>query len=243
MTEKERRLTAFHEAGHAVAHFYATPDQPVHQISIIPRGAAGGYTMSLPTEDSNYSTKGQMENDIVTLLGGRVAEQLVLHDISTGASNDLQRATDVARNMVTKYGFSDKIGPIVYGHSDEVFLGRDFAQQRNYSEEIASEIDEEVKRLVTEAYAKCEQILTEHMDQLHAVAGQLLVNEKMDGEVFNSFMASGAKYFPGTEPAIEEKTSAEAEPAEESAVAEETAVATVEPQAAPEVSDETPKEE
>ena len=240
VTPKEKRLTAFHEAGHAVAHFYATPETPVHQISIIPRGAAGGYTMSLPAEDSNYSTKRQMENEIVTLLGGRVAEQLVLNDISTGASNDLQRATEVARNMVTKYGFSDKIGPVVYSHSDEVFLGRDFAQQRNYSEEIASEIDVEVKHIITHAYSTCEQILTEHMDQLSAVAGQLLENEKMDGEVFNAFMASGAKYFPGTEPTIEEKSSA-AEETEEQKPEETPAEVTAE--AAEEKTAEAPVEE
>ena len=190
VTEKERRLTAFHEAGHAVATYFKTPDSPVHQISIIPRGMAGGFTMSLPEEDVNFQTKNEMIGEITTLLGGRVAEQLVLEDISTGASNDLERATKIARSMVTKYGFSDKLGPVVYGDQNEVFLGRDFTQSRNYSEQIATDIDEEIKDIVEKCYAECTDILNAHMDKLHQVAEKLLVIEKMDEEEFKAIMTA-----------------------------------------------------
>ena len=188
VTEKEKKLTAFHEAGHAVTTYYRTPDSPVHQISIIPRGMAGGFTMSLPDEDVNYQTKNDMIGEITTLLGGRVAEQLVLDDISTGASNDLERATKIARNMVTKYGFSEKLGPVVYGEQAEVFLGRDFTQSRNYSEQIATDIDEEIKDIVEKCYIDCTNILTEHLDKLHEVAEALLIKEKLDEEQFKEIM-------------------------------------------------------
>ena len=187
--DKEKKLTAYHEAGHAIATYYATPDNPVHQISIIPRGAAGGYTMSLPEEDINYQTKKEMFGHIVTLLGGRVAEQKVLDDISTGASNDLERATSIARSMVTKYGFSDKLGPVVYGSQSEVFLGRDFTQSRNYSEQIATDIDVEIRNIVEECYDRCSLILDEHMDQLHLIAGKLIEEEKIDGDEFKSLIS------------------------------------------------------
>jgi len=190
VTEKEKKLTAFHEAGHAVTTFYRTPESPVHQISIIPRGMAGGYTMSLPEEDVNYQTKNEMIGEITTLLGGRVAEQLVLDDISTGASNDLEKATKIARNMVTKYGFSEKLGPVVYGEQAEVFLGRDFTQSRNYSEQIATDIDEEIKDIVEKCYVDCTNILRNHMDKLHAVAEQLMKKEKLDEEEFKAIMTS-----------------------------------------------------
>ncbi len=145
VSEKDKRLTAYHEAGHAICTYFSKTLEAVHQISIIPRGMAGGYTLSLPTEDKNYRTKKEMQEEIVTLLGGRMAEKVVLDDISTGASNDIERATTIARSMVTRYGFSEKLGPIVYGHDQgEVFLGRDFNQQRNYSENIAAEIDQEI---------------------------------------------------------------------------------------------------
>ena len=186
--EKERRLTAFHEAGHAIATYYATPDTPVHQISIIPRGAAGGYTLSVPDEDINYQTKNEMLGNIVTLLGGRVAEQKVLDDISTGASNDLERATAIARSMVTRYGFSDKLGPVVYGSQSEVFLGRDFTQSRNYSEQIATDIDVEIRNIVEECYDRCSTILDEHMDKLHEVADRLMTVEKIEGDEFQRIM-------------------------------------------------------
>ena len=190
VTAKEKKLTAFHEAGHAVATFYKTPDSPVHQISIIPRGMAGGYTMSLPDEDVNYQTKNDMIGEITTLLGGRVAEQLVLDDISTGASNDLEKATKIARNMVTKYGFSEKLGPVVYGEQAEVFLGRDFTQSRNYSEQIATDIDEEIKDIVEKCYVDCTNILTEHLDKLHEVAEALIKKEKLDEDEFKDIMNS-----------------------------------------------------
>jgi cell division protease FtsH len=203
--EKERRLTAFHEAGHAIATYYATPDTPVHQISIIPRGAAGGYTLSVPDEDINYQTKNEMLGNIVTLLGGRVAEQKVLDDISTGASNDLERATAIARSMVTRYGFSDKLGPVVYGSQSEVFLGRDFTQSRNYSEQIATDIDVEIRNIVEECYDRCSTILDEHMDKLHEVADRLMAVEKIEGDEFQQIMkGEGAQAAPaetGTEPA------------------------------------------
>ena len=186
--EKERRLTAYHEAGHAIATYFATPDTPVHQISISPRGAAGGYTLSVPDEDINYQTKNEMLGNIVTLLGGRVAEQKVLDDISTGASNDLERATAIARSMVTRYGFSDKLGPVVYGSQSEVFLGRDFTQSRNYSEQIATDIDVEIRNIVEECYDRCSTILDEHMDKLHEVADRLMAVEKIEGDEFQRIM-------------------------------------------------------
>ena len=189
MTDKEKKLTAYHEGGHAVVTYYCPTQDPVHQISIIPRGMAGGYTMSLPAEDKSYRSKGEMQEDIAVLLGGRVAESLILHDISTGASNDIERATSLARSMVTKYGMSDKLGPITYGSdNEEVFLGRDMGHIRNYSEEIASEIDSEVRDIITRAYEKTETILKDHLDQLHVVAQYLIEHEKVDGEEFKRLM-------------------------------------------------------
>lgn len=190
VTEKDRRLTAFHEAGHAIATYFCTTQDPVHQISIVPRGMAGGFTMSLPTEDASYHTRRGMFENIVTLLGGRVAESLVLDDISTGASNDLERATSIAKAMVTKYGFSEKMGPIVYGgDSNEVFLGRDFTQSRNYSEETASEIDAEIRQVIETAYEQCKHILSEHIDKLHRISDALLEFEKIGGETFAKLMS------------------------------------------------------
>ncbi|WP_343264731.1 ATP-dependent metallopeptidase FtsH/Yme1/Tma family protein, partial [Ligaoa zhengdingensis] len=189
VSEKDKKLTAYHEAGHAIAHYSLPGQDPVHQVSIIPRGMAGGYTMSLPVEDESYRSKKWMQENIVTLLGGRVAEKLVLDDISTGASNDIQRATKMARDMVTRYGFSEKLGPIVYGTDDnEVFLGRDFGQARNYSENVAAEIDSEVREIIDNAYEQCKDILTEHMAELHKVAKYLYRYEKIDGDVFRRLM-------------------------------------------------------
>ncbi len=189
VTDKERRLTAFHEAGHAVTTFFCETQDPVHQISIIPRGMAGGYTLSLPVEDKNYMSKREMGESIVTLLGGRVAEKLVLDDITTGASNDIERASALARNMVTKYGFSEKLGPIVYGSGhEEVFLGRDFAQSRNYSENIAAEIDIEVREIIDAGYERAKDILETHMDKLSEVAKVLMATEKIEGEMFEKLM-------------------------------------------------------
>ena len=193
VTEAEKRLTAYHEAGHAITGFFCKTHDPVHQISIIPRGAAGGFTMYLPEKDPSYVTKTAMNENIVCLLGGRVAEQLVLDDISTGASNDLERATDTARSMVTRYGFSERMGPVVYGTDPgETFLGRDFGQGKGYSENTAAEIDNEIRDIMDEAYETARRILTEHMDQLHRVAGVLMEKEKISGEEFVKLMQGEA---------------------------------------------------
>lgn len=184
ISEEERKLTAYHEAGHAVVAHVLPKTDPVHQITIIPRGRAGGFTMILPKEDKYYGTKETMREQIIHLLGGRVAEMLTLDDVSTGASNDIQRATDIAKEMVTKYGFSEKLGPVNYSSSDEVFLGKDFSTRKNYSEETASEIDEEVKAIIEEAYAAAKAILQENMEQLKAVAEGLLEVETLDNEQF-----------------------------------------------------------
>ena len=195
MTEEEKKLTAYHEAGHAVVTYYCPTQDPVHQISIIPRGMAGGYTMHLPQEDRSYRCRNEMLEDVQVLLGGRVAEQLMLGDISTGASNDIERATELARSMVTKYGMSEKLGPIVYGSSDqdEVFLGRDFGHTRNYSENVAADIDAEVYRIVSEGYAATREKLSQHMDKLRLVAERLIREEKMEGEAFRRLMEGEAE--------------------------------------------------
>ncbi len=186
INEDERKLTAFHEAGHAVVARCLPKTDPVHQITIIPRGRAGGFTMILPKEDKSYGTKATMREQIIHLLGGRVAEKLTLDDISTGASNDIMRATEVAREMVTKYGFSEKLGPVNYSSTDEVFLGNDYQTKKNYSEEIAREIDLEIKSIIDEAFAEAEKILTENMDKLRIVAEALLELETLDGEQFEA---------------------------------------------------------
>ena len=189
MSEKDKKLTAYHEAGHAVVSHFLEHEDPVHQISIIPRGMAGGYTLHRPTEDKNYTTKNGMLDRLVSLLGGRVAEAIVLGDISTGASNDIERATEIARNMVTKYGMSEKIGPIALGGDNhEVFLGKSYNQVRNYSEAVASKVDDEVESIIKNAYARTENLLNEHIDKLHAVAKKLFLDEKMSGEEFAEIM-------------------------------------------------------
>ena len=222
VTPEEKKLTAYHEAGHAVAGFYCKHHPRVHEITIIPRGQAGGYTMYLPEKDRSYVTKGEMFEDIVSSLGGRVAEQLILEDISTGASNDLQQATNIARQMITKYGFSERLGPVVYGTSqEETFLGRDFAQGKGYSENTAAEIDSEMRDIIDEAYETCRRTLTEHIDQLHALAKALMEREKLNEQEFNTVMAGGTLApRDGEEPKAEEpaqpaQTTVEpAEPAE-----------------------------
>ena len=189
MSESAKKLTAFHEAGHAVSSYYLEHKDPVHQISIIPRGLAGGYTLYRPVEDKTYTSKNELLDNLVSLLGGRVAEELVLGDISSGASNDIQRATQIARDMVTKYGMSDKIGPIFFGSdNNEVFLGKDFSHVRDYSENVASQIDDEIERLISEAYEKTKQILNDHMDKLHQVAEILLQQDKIEGKEFTAIM-------------------------------------------------------
>ena len=184
ISEKERWLTAVHESGHAVVARSLPETDPVHQITIVPRGRAGGFTMILPTEERFYTTKVDMEEQIVHLLGGRVAESLVLKDISTGASNDIQRATTIARDMVTKYGFSEKLGPVNYSSGEEVFIGRDFGTKNDFSEETSNEIDAEVKEIIHSSYEHATAILTEHMDKLLEVANALMKLETISGEEF-----------------------------------------------------------
>ena len=189
-SEKENKLVAYHEAGHAVVSRFLETQDPVHQISIVPRGLAGGYTMYRPTEDKSFMSKTEMEENIVSLLGGRVAEKLILNDISTGASNDIERASKIARDMVTKYGMSEKIGSIMFGSGqEEVFLGRDITQSKNNSEETASLIDEETKKIVDTAYDRAMQILSNNVDKLHAVAAVLLEKEKIDSEEFEAIFS------------------------------------------------------
>ena len=189
ITEDEKKLTAYHEGGHALCTYYSKSQDKVHQVSIIPRGQAGGFTMSLPVKDKSYVSKNEMYENIVVLLGGRVAEKLILDDISTGASNDLERATSTARNMVTRYGFSDNLGPVVYGQGDhEVFLGRDYTNTPSYSDNVAAEIDNEIRTLIDSAFTDAEKILNEHMDKLHVVAKYLMKYEKVDGATFEKLM-------------------------------------------------------
>ena len=189
-SEKENKLVAYHEAGHAVVSRYLPTQDKVHQISIVPRGMAGGYTMYRPAEDKSFRSKTEMEESIVSLLGGRVAEKLILDDISTGASNDIERATAISRAMVTKYGMSEKLGTITFGaDQEEVFLGRDLAHAKEYSEETAAIIDEEVKKIVDAGYKRAINILSEHVDKLHAVAKVLLEKEKIDGDEFDKIFA------------------------------------------------------
>lgn len=189
ITEDEKKLTAYHEGGHALCTYYSKSQDKVHQVSIIPRGQAGGFTMSLPVKDKSYVSKNEMYENIVVLLGGRVAEKLILDDISTGASNDLERATSTARNMVTRYGFSDNLGPVVYGQGDhEVFLGRDYTNTPSYSDNVAAEIDNEIRTLIESAFTDAEKILNEHMDKLHVVAKYLMKYEKVDGATFEKLM-------------------------------------------------------
>ena len=221
VTPEEKKLTAYHEAGHAVAGFYCKHHPRVHEITIIPRGQAGGYTMYLPEKDRSYVTKGEMFEDIVSSLGGRVAEQLILEDISTGASNDLQQATNIARQMITKYGFSERLGPVVYGTSqEETFLGRDLGQGKGYSETTAAEIDGEMRDIIDEAYETCRRTLTEHIDQLHALAKALMEREKLNEQEFNTIMAGGT--LPPREGDEQEQTvqAAPAETAEQAQPAE-----------------------
>ena len=189
MSDKEKKLTAYHEAGHAIATYYCETQDPVHQISIIPTGMAGGYTMHLPTEDKSYRGRKEMKEGLVVLLGGRVAEALVLKDISTGASNDIERVTKTARAMVVKYGMSEKLGPIMYGADESnPFLGKEMGHVSNYSDETAAVIDEEIHNIITTAYEKTEKILTEHMDKLHQVSAVLFEKEKIDGKEFKEIM-------------------------------------------------------
>lgn len=189
ISEKDKKITAYHEAGHAVTSFYLEHEDPVTHISIVPRGMAGGFTMYQPEHDEIHLMKSKMLDDIVGLLGGRVAEKIIFNDISTGASNDIERASEQARKMVTRYGMSEKLGPIAFGqNNDEVFLGKDYNHMRNYSEAVASQIDDEVEKIILNAYKQTEDILTEHIDKLHAVALELVKREKLTGDEFRRIM-------------------------------------------------------
>lgn len=197
----EKKLTSYHEAGHAVAAFYCDTADPVHKISIIPRGRAGGYTLMLPEEDRNFVTKSHMEEEIVVFLGGRIAEELILKDVSTGAQNDLERASEIVRKMITKYGMSKNIGAMTFGHNEEqVFLGRELGHDRGFSEEVASAIDKEARQMMDVAYARCTEILSEHVDKLHAVAKLLYEKETLDSEAFLAVMNGRTLPEPGEEP-------------------------------------------
>lgn len=209
ITDKERRLTAYHESGHAIVTYYCPQQDKVHQVSIVPRGWAGGFTLALPEKDVSYQTKKWMEEEIAVLLAGRVAEQLVLEDVSTGASNDIERATKIARAMVCHYGFSEKLGPMIYGSDqEEVFLGRDLGHARDYSEEVAGQIDEEARRFIDEGYNKAVSLLEEHMDQLHALAEFLMKYEKIDGDLFAEVMSGTISFGEAAERTEQELTSA-----------------------------------
>jgi len=229
VTPEEKKLTAYHESGHAITTYFCKSQDKVHQVSIIPRGMVGGFTMHVPEKDRSFVSKTYMEEEIIVLLGGRVAEKLILDDISTGASNDIERATSVARNMVTRYGFSEKLGPILYGHENqEVFLGRDYSQGRNYSENVAAEIDGEIRELIETGYEKAKEILTEHGDLLERCAQYLMKHEKIDGPDFYKLMADeididgNPKKKPEdiAETAPSEETKTETSPTEGSAPAE-----------------------
>jgi len=206
ISEKEKALTAYHESGHAITAYYLKSQDKVHQVSIVPRGMMGGYTMQLPEDDRSYRTKTWMLEEIVVLLGGRVAEKLVLDDISTGASNDIERATQVARNMVTRYGFSEKLGPVLYGsENDEVFLGRSYNQGRNYSENVAAEIDSEIREIIETGYETAKDILQKNMEQLHTLAQYLIKHEKIDGDKFEKLMQGDLNDVEEIEKAVEQK--------------------------------------
>jgi len=191
ISEKDKKLTAYHEAGHAVVASLLPNTDPVHQVTIIPRGRAGGFTMILPKEDKYYMTKTEMEERIVHLLGGRVAEQLILNEISTGAQNDLQRTTEIARNMVTRYGMSKNIGPMTYGTGEEVFLGKDLTAKKDYSEEVAAQIDREIRDIIDNAYGRAEKLLSENIDKLHEVANALLQRETLNADEFEIVFKEG----------------------------------------------------
>ncbi len=191
MSEKDKRLVAYHEAGHAVLAKLLPNTAPVHEVSIIPRGRAGGYTMILPEEDKYFMSKSEIIDEVIHLLGGRVAENIVLHDISTGAENDLERATSLVRKMVTEYGMSDNLGPMVYGSDrDEIFIGKDLGRQRNYSEEVAASIDKEMRRIIEECYKKAEMLLRENINRLHSVARALIEKEKLNKDEFEEVFAN-----------------------------------------------------
>lgn len=192
ISDKEKRLTAYHEGGHTLVGMLLDNTDPVHKVTIIPRGRAGGYTLSLPKEDRYYATRSEMLDELKVLLGGRVAEALVLKEISSGASNDLQRATSLARQMICEYGMSPELGPMTFGHrQDQVFLGRDIGRDKDYSEEVAAKIDKEIRKFIDEAYQKTESLLNENMDKLHLIADALIERETLEGEEIDQLMKYG----------------------------------------------------
>ena len=192
ISDKEKRLTAYHEGGHTIVGMLLEHTDPVHKVTIIPRGRAGGYTLSLPKEDKYYATRSEMLDELKVLLGGRVAEAIVLKEISSGASNDLQRATQLARQMICEYGMSENIGPVTFGHrQDQVFLGRDIARDKDYSEEVAAEIDKEVRAFIEDAYAATEKLLSDNLDKLHVIAQALIERETLDEEEINQLVKYG----------------------------------------------------
>ena len=193
MSDKEKRLTAYHEGGHTLVGMLLPNADPVHKVTIIPRGRAGGYTLMLPKEDRSYATRSELLDQLKTLLAGRVAEEVVLHEISTGASNDIQRATQLVRSMITEYGMSPELGTIAYGEGQnhQIFLGRDFNNQRNYSEEVAAAIDKEVRKYIEEAYEACRQIINDNLDKLHAIAEALIEKETLDAKELKELVAEG----------------------------------------------------
>ncbi|MBQ0107671.1 MAG: ATP-dependent zinc metalloprotease FtsH, partial [Phascolarctobacterium sp.] len=209
ISDKEKRLTAYHEGGHTVLGMILPHTDPVHKVTIIPRGRAGGYTLSLPTEDKYYATKSEMLDELKVLLGGRVAEALVLKEISSGASNDLQRATQLAHQMVCTYGMSEKLGPVTYGRGEsQVFLGRDYTRDKEYSEEVAAEIDQEVRRIMNEAYAATEKLLSENIDKLHCLAAALMEHETVERDEIQNLMTYGTMTKPVEETQAEVVTEA-----------------------------------
>lgn len=233
ISDADKKITAFHEAGHAVATYYCETQDKVHEVSIIPRGMAAGYTMNLPSEDRMHMSKTRMKESLVVLLGGRVAEEIALDDICTGASNDIERATNIARDMITRYGFSNTLGPIVYGQADsEVFLGRELNHQRNYSENVAKEIDAEIRELIDSAYESAREILKKHFDQLELVAKWLLEYEKINSDTFEKLMKGELEFTPRPIEDKKEETKSDAR-AEDKVVTEETVIS-------PEITEEKP---
>ncbi len=216
ISDKDKRITAFHEAGHAVVTYHSPTQDEVHEVSIIPRGMAAGYTMHLPAEDRMHMSRRQMREELSVLLAGRVAEEIALEDICTGASNDIERATKIARDMVTRYGFSSSLGPITYGQDEgEVFLGRDFTHQRNYSENVAKEIDGEIRELIDQAYELSRQLLNDHRDQLDLIANYLIEYEKINGETFRKLMTGELAFTPRAEEPSPQDAPEPSEPEEE----------------------------
>ncbi len=193
MSDKEKRLTAYHEGGHTLVGMLLPNADPVHKVTIIPRGRAGGYTLMLPKEDRSYETRSELMDELKTLLAGRVAEEVILKEISTGAQSDIQRASQVVRSMITQYGMSDVLGPISFGegHNHQVFLGRDFNNQRNYSEEVACEIDKEVRKYIEDAYEECRTIITDNIDKLHLIAQALIERETLNASELEELMTKG----------------------------------------------------